>query len=255
MKQCCLAVIVLISFLFTACSKKTVANESQKTKLLFLTEEYAPMNFSKKGKAKGMAVDVVNAICKELGIKSEIKVQIWKEAYHTALNTSNVILFSTTKINLREDKFYWLKPSIMKYKEYFYEKRGRNITMKKLEDAKRYKIGTTTEFSSEQYLESKGFTNLVSFSTQEETMQALIDGTVDLVVFASFRAEVLTKYFDYSISDILPVYKIRDAHLYITISKGTSEKIVREWQDAFDTIREDKTYFKIYKKWFFSHSF
>jgi polar amino acid transport system substrate-binding protein len=247
-------IFILISTVLVGCSKTSKNYTSQKTKLIFLTEEYAPLNFTEKGEVKGMAVDIVKAICEELNIKPDIKVQLWKEAYHTALNTPNVILFSTVKIKERENKFYWLKPSIMKYTEYFYEKKGRNLFINKLEDAKKYKIGTTTRFSSEQYLKAEGFTNLSSFPTQEETLKALIDGTVDLVALASFREEFLAKKLGYSLSDILPAYKIRTAHLYIAISKETSEEIVKEWQNAFNEIRENKTYYKIYKKWLFSHT-
>ena len=78
---------------------------------------------------------------------------------------------------------------------------------------------------------------------------------VDLIPLATFRAEILIKKLDYSISSILPVYKNRNGHLYIAISKGTSKDVINEWQAAFDKIRENKTYYKIYTKWFLNYTF
>jgi polar amino acid transport system substrate-binding protein len=247
-------ILILLSFLLPACTQQPTGQASQKADLIFLTEDYAPLNFSKNGIPTGMSVEVIDAIGNVLKIKPDIKVQLWKNAYKTALNTPNVILFSTVKTTQRENKFYWLKPSLMKFKEYFYEKNDRNIYINKLEDAKKYKIGTTTDFSSEENLKAEGFKNIVSFPTQAETMQALIDGKVDLAVFETFRAEILIKKLGHSLSDVIPTYKIRTAHLYIAISKGTPQNIVDEWQKAFNLIRKNKTYYKIYKKWLFSHT-
>ena len=246
----------LISAILIGCTETPTGKATQKTKLQFLTEEYAPLNFSGKNEPVGMAVDIVNSIGSILNIKPEIKVQLWKDSYHTALTTPNVILFSAVKIKQRENELHWLKPSIMKFEEYFYKKNGRDdIEITKPEDLRKYKIGTTTDFSSEEYLKEKGYKNLTSYSTQEEAVKALMNDKVDLIPLATFRAEILIKKLDYSISSILPAYKNRNGHLYIAISKGTSKDVVNEWQAALDKIRENKTYYKIYTKWFFNHTF
>ena len=82
--------------------------------------------------------------------------------------------------------------------------------MHKIEDAKKYTVGTTADYYSEEYLKDHGFKKLKSFETQEETFKALMDGKVDLITTTTFRKEYLTRKLGYSESDILPVLKNRD---------------------------------------------
>ena len=71
-----------------------------------------------------MAVDVVEAIAEELGLpEPDIKIQLWAKTYETALKEPNIIIFSITRTPLREDKFYWLNPSVMKFEEFFMRRR------------------------------------------------------------------------------------------------------------------------------------
>ena len=164
--------LFLILAILIGCTKTPTGKVTQKTKLQFLTEEYAPLNFSEKNEPAGMAVDIVNAIGTILNIKPEIKVQLWKDSYHTALTTPNVILFSAVKIKQRENKFHWLKPSIMKFEEYFYKKNGRDdIKITITEDIRKYKIGTTADFSSEEYLKEKGFETLQAIPHRKKQLK------------------------------------------------------------------------------------
>ena len=113
---------LFLSLLLFGCSKSPDGDNSQKTKLLFVTENYAPLNYSYGGKPTGMAVDVINAMGKVLGVTPEIKVMLWKDAYEKALTEPNVVLFSVTKIKSRADKFNWLEPSLIKFNRKFLRK-------------------------------------------------------------------------------------------------------------------------------------
>ncbi len=246
-----------ILFIFlTACDgEQNTYKHSLKTKFQYLSEEYAPLNYLKNGKPEGMAVDVIEAIAEELEIPApDIKIQLWSETYETALSEPNVIIFSITRTPQREDKFYWLSPSVMRFEEFFYEKRGSEIQINSMDDAKKYTIGVTEGYYSYDNLKALDFKNLKVYKTQEGAVYALMNGEIDLIDCAEFRAEFLAKKLGYSISDILPVFKVADRRLYIAISKGTSQKAVKEWKKAFKEIRLNKTYYKIYKKWFMSHS-
>lgn len=253
MKNLPFIIITFILLIMSGCKKAPSGEASRKADLIFLTEEYAPLNFSSKDKIQGMTVDVVKAICRILKIKPEIKIKSWGETYEKALKTPNVVVFSIDRTQSREDKFYWIEPSVAKLKVYFYERKDSEIEINRLKEAKRYKIGTTKDFFSEEFLKNKGFKNLRSFANQEKTLNALINGEVDLAVFSSLRLEHLVDKAGLSVSDLLPVYKIKNGHFYIAISRGTSKKVVEEWQKAFDLIRQNRTYYKIYKKWFLSH--
>ena len=212
------------------------------------------MSFFIRGKPAGMAVDVVNALSEQLNVKPDIKIQQWDKSYTTALHNPNVFLFPTTRTKQREAHFYWLGP-IMHFSHYLYARKDSRIKIKNLNDAKKYKIATIKGFPSEEFLISKGFKNLLRCEAPIEAVKALMDNKAQLATVDNIGIEILLHKLRHPLSDIMHVYKTDDGNLYIAISKGTPKEIVKEWQDAMKTIKRNRTYFKIYKKWFMSTNF
>lgn len=254
MKKISLFLMLLMPVLLCGCTESPSGEATKKAELTFLSENWPPMSYPDDGKPTGMAVDVTSAIANELGVQADIKIQLWEDTYQTAIKTPNVVVTAMNRTPLREDHFNWIQPPLKRYKEYFYKKRGSNITINNFNDAKKYKIGTITDFAADQQLKAQGFENLISYPTPEDAMRALVKGEVQLSVFGDFISEYIIKEIGYSVSDVLPVYKAFDRELYIVISKGTSAEVVREWEQAFKVIRKNKTYYKIYEKWFLSHT-
>ena len=127
-----------------------------------MTEEYPPVTFMKDGKVTGFVTDMVREIIARQGIPDNIRLTSWDEAYKVALSNPNVVLFSAERTEKREKLFQWVGP-VGKNSAIFYAKKGSGIRMNSLEDAKKIAaIATTTNWFTEQYLKSKGFTNLVS---------------------------------------------------------------------------------------------
>ncbi|MCP4181230.1 MAG: amino acid ABC transporter substrate-binding protein [bacterium] len=245
---------VFLIIMLVGCTEKPSGKISKNTQLKMLSESYPPLVFMKNGKLEGMFVDVIDEISKVLKIKPNIVIQSWDKSYETALNTPNVVIFPIVKTLIREKRFYWIEPPLKDFTVHFYEKRGRELVISNFNDAKKYKIGTNRGFYSDEIMRREGFKNLVTYDTPEETIEALMDNKVDLIVFTDFRAEILIKKSGYSLSEILPVYKAGKGGLYIAISKGTDKRIVTEWEKTFEYLRKKRIYFKIYKKWFMGYT-
>ncbi|MFT5675637.1 MAG: polar amino acid transport system substrate-binding protein [Paraglaciecola sp.] len=254
MKKLSLFLMLLMPVLLCGCTESPSGEATKKVQLIFLSENWPPMSYPDDGKPTGMAVDVTRAIANELGVQADVKIQLWEDTYQTAIKTPNVVVTAMNRTPQREDHFNWIQPPLKRYKEYFYKKRGSNITINNFNDAKKYKIGTITDFAADQQLKALGFENIISYPTPEDAMSALVKGEVQLSIFGDFISEYIIKEIGYSVSDVLPVYKAFDRELYIVISKGTSAEVVSEWEQAFKVIRKNKTYYKIYEKWFLSHT-
>ena len=247
----CAAACLLLQ---ASCTKAPTGEASKKAKLQFLSEQNPPMSFLIRGKPSGMAVDIVYALAKQLNIKPDIKIQLWKKSYYTALHEPNVFLFPTTRTKKRENSFYWLGP-IMDFRHYLYAKKQSKIKIRNLNDAKKYTIATVMDFSSEEFLIKNGFKNLYRCTSQLEAMKALMENKAQLAIISNISMEVLLYKLKLSVSDMIPTYKTDDSKLYIAISKGTPKSVVQEWQDALKIIKRNRTYYKIYRKWFMSTNF
>jgi len=210
------------------------------------TENSPPGNYIREGKVTGFAVAVVGEIQKRTGYKGGIQVVPWARGYNTALTKPNVALFSTTRLPQREKSFKWVGP-LYRQTWGFYAKKGANIHIDSLEDAKSIaRIGTYHKDAKEQFLTKQGFTNLVRTNTNLSNIKRLIQGSIDLWVSSDFNMPYLARQAGVSSDQMELVYAIREVDNYIAFSIQTSDTIVQAWQRALDAIKQDGTYSRFY---------
>ena len=217
--------------------------------LQMLTEEYPPVTFMKDGKVAGFVTDMVREISARQGIPDRIKLISWDEAYKTALDTPNVLLFSAERTEKREGLFQWVGP-IGKNSAILYAKKGSGIRIKSLDEAKKVAaIATTTDWFTEQDLKSKGFTNLVSSPLPATNVAQLMNGQVQLSVFTDITVPEIVKKAGYRMDDLEPVFTVSNTYFYIAISRGTPVEVVNRWQAGLDSLKADGTFEKIYRSY------
>ena len=214
-----------------------------------MTEEYPPITFMKEGKPSGFVTEMVQEIASRLHIPDNIRLTSWKNAYNMALLHPNVILFSAERTPEREELFHWVGP-VGKNSSIFYAKKGSEIVIETLDDAKQVEaIATTTDWFNEQYLKEEGFTNLVSSEDPAENVRQLMDGEVDLCIFTDLTIPEIVKNAGYSMDDLEPVYTVIQTYFYIALSKDTRQEVQEDWQSALDALKEDGTFEEIYQRY------
>jgi polar amino acid transport system substrate-binding protein len=222
----------------------------ENTALQILTEDSPPANFISKGELSGSSVEMVNEMRKRMGLKEEIKVIPWARGYSMLESKPNIVLFSTTRTEEREDKFKWVGP-LLRIDWNFYAKADSDIVINSLEDAKKVnKIGTYINDAREEYLVKNGFTNLESVTDQRLNVKKLMSNRIDIFVSSSIGIDEVLKDAGYKYSDVKELYVLKNVELYIAFSKTTDDKVVSQWQNAFDSMVKDGTYAKIYNKWY-----
>ena len=215
--------------------------------LQLMTEEYPPVTFRKDGKVTGFVTDIVREIIARQNIPDNIRLTSWKNAYNLTLLNPNVVLFSIERTPERENLFQWVGP-VGKNNATFYTKKGSGIKIGSLEDARKIPaIATTTNWFTEQYLKSKGFTNLVSSPLPETTVKQLMNEEVQLSIFTDITVPEIVKNAGYSMVDLEPVFTVSNTYFYIGMSLGTPLEMVKKWQSALDDLKADGTFEKIYR--------
>jgi len=222
-------------------------------KLKIYTEQDPPTNFKdKNGKITGFAVEIVKEIQKRINSKEKIEILPWKRAYLyvTGPDRNNIILFSMTFTEERRGLFKWVGP-INEYSWVFFAKSDSNLIIKNLDDAKKVKsIGTYAGDVREQYLKSKGFTNLdILYTANANNLDKLLIGRIDLWVTSYIEARNYAEMKGIDYKKIKPGYTIQSKGSYIAFHKNTSDAIVRKWQKAYDGIRKDGTLERILNRW------
>lgn len=241
--------LILSLFVLSGCACTTQKNIKGISEVQMLTEEYPPVTFMKDGKVTGFVTDVVREIISRQGIMDNIRLTSWDEAYKTALSNPNVVLFSTERTEKREKLFQWVGP-VGKNSAIFYAKKGSGIRISSLEEARKIAaIATTTDWFTEQYLKSKGFTNLVSSPLPVTNVKQLMNGEVQMSVFTDITIPEIVKNTGYSMDDLEPVFTVSNTYFYIAISLGTPLDTVKKWQSTLDSLKADGTFEKIYRSY------
>lgn len=216
-----------------------------------VTEEYPPYNYTENGKISGLSTDIVKAVLREIGIDAGINTYPWKRAYEMALNEPDVLIYSIGRNSQRENLFKWVGV-IAPYKVYFFALKERSdIKIDHLDDAKKYKIGTTIDDAREQYLLSKGFDKGVQIEevgTNDLNVKKLFWKRIDLVPMPELVGYDLTKRSGFDPSQLRKVFEIKDISsegLYMAFSKGTSDELVDKFRQALDKIKGNGTFGRI----------
>jgi len=133
------------------------------------TLEYPPVCFTKDGKITGIATEIVQEAMKRLQVSYDIKSLPWKRAYRYLLEEPNVMLFTVTRTEARENHFKWAGP-VVNAPLVFFAGKDSPIEIKSLEDAKKVdRIGLVQGYSVEKHLRERGFTNIDTMGASEKT--------------------------------------------------------------------------------------
>lgn len=232
----------------------TLTTPGKTSEFKIMTEELKPLSYTEKGEIKGLSVEIVREILKMTNCSDNIKVYPWARAYNETLNNPNNILFSMSRNPEREKLFKWVGPLITD-NVFFYKKKGTDVNIKSIEDAKKVKrIAITRNYPHQKQLRAKGFKNLYITVTPESNIKMLINERVSLIIGAELVYTELIKATTVNPNLLEKInIPIDQAILYIAFSKDTPDSKVQKWQNALDEIKKSGKYDKIKTK-YLTHS-
>lgn len=204
---------------------------AQAETLRFVTEEYAPFNFSKDGKITGIAVDQMNAITKAAGIDYTIEIMPWARAFATAEKQPMHCVFTTGYNRERAVRFVWVTP-LLKDQMVLIRRKGdgkKNLT---IIEARDLKVGSQRGDFAVEALDLIGFKNIDLAADIDLTIRKLLSGRIDLMPTS-------IKTYEKMVNDGLPVEKamMLAGQVYgLACHKETPPDLVKRLQVELDKL-------------------
>ncbi|MCK5311254.1 MAG: amino acid ABC transporter substrate-binding protein [Desulfobacteraceae bacterium] len=203
---------------------------------------------------EGFMAEVTREIFKRVGYKVEYIYLPWKRAVKMAEQGKFDGYFPAYWSKQREEKSIFTN-SIISGPVVFFKIKGSDISFKKLEALKPYRIGVvhgfvnTTEFDKADYL------NKEKVTTNLQNIKKLFAGRIDLIVIDKYVGlYLLNKHMPHRVGEIESLAPpLQDKKLYICMSKKTkhvNKKLVC-FNKGLKEIKEDGTFDKILKKYGF----
>jgi polar amino acid transport system substrate-binding protein len=213
------------------------AGASDAPRLYLVTEARAPASMQ-GARPTGSDTAKVRAIMEQAGIAYAIEALPWKRAYAAALKRPDACVYSTTRTDERERLFTWIGP-LDEAEWVLMGRAGRNLRLRSLEDARRYRIGTADGDARDHYLRARGFTVEPVTNDLLNPPKLLLD-RIDLWAAALRRgSDVLARHgWD---KQVVPVLVFNRIPVYLACNPGVAPALVARMHAAVDTLEHDGT--------------
>jgi ABC-type amino acid transport substrate-binding protein len=228
------AILLAGLFIFMACSAPAA-----ETKVRILSEEYPPYNYTDdKGNFTGSSTEVVKAIMGKVGVKTPIEVMSWDKSYDLVQKEPGAALYSMARSAEREHMFMWVGP-IGSYENWLYAKRGSNVRVNTLEEARAVrKIAAVKDEAGQISLARQGFINFEFTATTPDGLKKLMSGDADLWLGTKDDLDIAAKKAGVNPDDLEPAVFVHKLDLYIAFNKNTPFATVDAWQKALDSLKK-----------------
>lgn len=214
------------------------------TDLTFYTEQLPPYNYQENGTLQGLSVDLLEATTEKMGSKvsrEDIHLVPWTEGYQAALNQNGTVLFSMARTPEREDLFKWAGP-IYTNRKVLFARQDRELSIEDPEDLQAYHIGVISDDIAVRYLLDIGVnqSRIVTESDVSVLIDALDSGDIDLWAYPEASGRYFAEQATGDYNSYTVVYELNTQDTYYAFSKDVPDSVVRSFQQALDTVRDQK---------------
>lgn len=194
---------------------------------------------------KGVSSEIIELIFKNSNIKYSIETLPWPRALHLASNTPDTCIFPTGRNESRENTFHWIAQVGYNSLAFFANKNS-SITLKSMEDAKKYEVGINIGSIVHETLKKENFENIKGISDNSRLIQMLTSNRVDLIAQNKFQALYTAKKLNKIIIEKLEFGRSK---LYLACNKNTNPEYIKILNNNFEQLLLSDKIKKIYNKY------
>jgi polar amino acid transport system substrate-binding protein len=234
---------IAMTVLLAACAAPSAWGQPR---LYLATEASAPSSMLEGGRVVGIGPDKAREIMHRAGIAHTIELLPWKRAYNNALERPDACVFSTTRTPRREPLFKWVGPTD-EAQWVLVARTGSGIRLRKLEDARRYRIGTYNGDARDQFLREGGF-KVDPAPSDMLNPRKLMSGHIDLWA-ASWRpgtSALEQNGWDKALSPLLTFNRIQ---VYLACNRAVPDALVARMNAAALSMSRDGAMRRIERKY------
>jgi len=236
--------LVINLWIITTAIVFAAEHKSMIEEVTLITEESPPFNMRRDENSKnkklaiiGISTEIIRELFKRGNINYSLEIYPWKRAYKTVEENANHGLFSTYLTPERKPRFKWVGP-IVANTWVLQGKKNRKLKIETLEDACKYVIGGYRGDAIADFLEKQGC-NVQYTSYDHQNLLKMESGRIDLWATGRFLGPYLAKKED--ISDVVEVFEIKEAPLYLALNKSFPDSFVMKLNKLLQEMKNDGT--------------
>lgn len=207
--------------------------------LVAYTEEWPPYNFGEGNEVRGIATDMLRAICKEARVDCSFRLVPWARAYKTVQETPNTVLFTTARRPSRESEFLWVGP-ILPRTTWVFGRAELEGKLQSVKDLSAYRVGVVREEAALNDLLEAGVPQsaLSVQSSNQDVLRMMASTMVDAMVETEVGMAWQLRNAGMEAHAYRKLIKLSDGGAYYyALNLQTDPKLTRKLQLAMDKLR------------------
>lgn len=214
--------------------------------LILTTEEAPPTNFSLDGgkTITGSATEQIREMMQRAGVTYSISMFPWKRAYAMAESDKNTCVYATTRTPEREAKFHWIGP-VAPNDWMLFVKADSTVTVKNLDEAKKFRVGGYRGDAEAEFLEAQGF-KMDNAGDNDQALKKLVDGRIDIMATGMLDGPWAAKKLGVRIK---PILNFKATELHLACNKSVPTALVDKLNATLKAMEKDGTTAAINKKY------
>lgn len=208
----------------------------------FMTEQYPPFNYIHNGTLKGISVEILDLVFKELNATvsvNDVRHLPWARAYKTALHVPDSCLFVMTRSGFRENLFKWAGP-VMPTTIAVIARKDRNMRVPDAQALNAYTIAALHDDIGHSLLINAGYPEkrIATNPYASSIIEMLNKRRVDAWAYEESVARYFIREAGYNPDDYETVFTLESSELYFAFNISTPDAIIHDFQNALDVLRE-----------------
>lgn len=215
--------------------------------LRIVTSHLPPLVVENGGARPGALVEMVNELCRRLGLTPALDYVPWKRAIFLATKLSATAVFPLTRVPERESQYRWLAP-LFEENYVFLAPRGRSFDVRRTEQMKDKRITLIRGSALAAVLREMGYHTIVEARSVDEVHRFLVRGMADAAFgeLAIVRGSLKSRgeVGDFDVSE-----PVRKTAAWLAGSRDFTETDAARYQRAMKDMVADGTHHKILQRY------
>lgn len=215
--------------------------EVELARTTFLTEEYPPLNSGANGTIEGIGPEMLRAVMGQFNLTlrpDQLRLTSWTEAYRTALERNETVVFSTARTEDREGLFRWAGP-IARLQYVVLADPGRMVSG---DDLARYRIVTMHDDAAGSYLRALGVPDSAIRTETDPAalIAALRNGDADAIAYPLITARALLARYGADPDRFEVVRMLGERDMYFAFNRNISPIVVQAFNQSLAALKTEK---------------
>lgn len=209
-----------------------------------MTEQYPPLNYERHGKLRGISVDLLELMIKEMGgeqTREAFHLYPWPRAYGMIKNQPNQVLFCMSRNEEREMQFKWVGP-IIPSEIVIFAKKSKGIVINDPSDLTKFKrIGVVKSDIGELLLKSKMNTTqdqIYYVKNSDAGINMLTANRLELFAYERIVGLWTIREIGLNPDDYEAVYTLSSSDYYYAFSLDVPDELIQKFQKTLEKLKK-----------------